>query len=454
MEPEEARLVEELVSSYRPIGPLLEIGTAAGGTLCGLLTWAHGQPVVVVDPMNYFPHQRQTVFRNLAEHGLRQASVELRSTTSHQAFCAAEKGGERFGFILIDAKHDVVNVMLDLRWARLLRPGGLLLVHDFSPRFPGVQWATSRFLKRNSEAFRAISLVGTLLAIEKLSEPVSASEFSAIDRAEARARLVGQSAKARIFGLARRYLSGFQRWAHVECLGVYQDRYLRHEYRRLSSGRRHQTLGLCPENDGKREFRALLSLGLRPSHTVVDFGCGSLRLGRLLIDHLKSGQYWGLDITEHFIRFGLERWYSARTLPKRAHFAIISPTSLDRAALAEPNLVLVLGVLHCVPPKYISNLLRQLRRLCSETTIVLATLLEGRESIRVGEFSFRHSLGAITASATAAGLSVRVLIQGQEADALGAEGRRRGGSPDHKRNTLLLLRVLASSVEGESLAQP
>lgn len=46
---------------------------------------------------------------------------------------------------------------------------------------------------------------------------------------------------------------------------------------------------------GATQFRLLTTLGLRAFHSVLDFGCGSLRLGKLLIPYLDPGRYYGLD---------------------------------------------------------------------------------------------------------------------------------------------------------------
>ena len=43
------------------------------------------------------------------------------------------------------------------------------------------------------------------------------------------------------------------------------------------------------------QFNLLTLLGLRDSHFVLDVGCDSLRLGRLLIPFLRSGHYFGIE---------------------------------------------------------------------------------------------------------------------------------------------------------------
>lgn len=46
---------------------------------------------------------------------------------------------------------------------------------------------------------------------------------------------------------------------------------------------------------GATQFRLLCTLGLRSFHYVLDFGCGSLRAGRLLIPYLEKGHYCGIE---------------------------------------------------------------------------------------------------------------------------------------------------------------
>ena len=58
----------------------------------------------------------------------------------------------------------------------------------------------------------------------------------------------------------------------------------------LPPGARHYAAYVGPPEQydfmGATQFRLLTTLGLREHHSVLDFGCGSLRAGRLLIPYL------------------------------------------------------------------------------------------------------------------------------------------------------------------------
>jgi len=52
-------------------------------------------------------------------------------------------------------------------------------------------------------------------------------------------------------------------------------------------------------------FNLLTSLGLRQHHRVLDIGCGSLRVGRLLIPYLNAGNYFGVEPNEWLVQDGI-----------------------------------------------------------------------------------------------------------------------------------------------------
>jgi cyclopropane fatty-acyl-phospholipid synthase-like methyltransferase len=54
-------------------------------------------------------------------------------------------------------------------------------------------------------------------------------------------------------------------------------------------------------------FNLLTTLGLRQHHWLLDIGCGSLRIGRLLIPYLNRGKYFGVEPNEWLVKEGIRR---------------------------------------------------------------------------------------------------------------------------------------------------
>jgi ubiquinone/menaquinone biosynthesis C-methylase UbiE len=66
---------------------------------------------------------------------------------------------------------------------------------------------------------------------------------------------------------------------------------------------------------GQMQFDYLAGHGLKPDMRMLDIGCGNLRAGRLFIDYLDSGNYYGTDISPDIllaaertvVEFGLQQ---------------------------------------------------------------------------------------------------------------------------------------------------
>jgi SAM-dependent methyltransferase len=88
---------------------------------------------------------------------------------------------------------------------------------------------------------------------------------------------------------------------------------------------------------GQTQFDYLLAHGLDPTMRVLEIGCGNLRAGRLLIDYLEPGNYYGIDISpdillaalETITRFGLETKLPRLTLVQDLKFEFLPPETFD-----------------------------------------------------------------------------------------------------------------------------
>ncbi|MBI1345908.1 hypothetical protein GC163_06425 [bacterium] len=171
MTPAEHQLLLETLQQAPTDGLRLEIGTAAGGTLCAMLDAlpVEQRRFVVVDPMKYFPQQLDTVCKNLRDHDLDPGTVDFRVSTSDVAFEDASARQEAYSFMLIDGCHKIRSVTIDLKWTRLLAVGGVVCFHDVVPELRGVWLAVQRFVSRHPN-YELIAQADSLLALRKTAE--------------------------------------------------------------------------------------------------------------------------------------------------------------------------------------------------------------------------------------------------------------------------------------------
>jgi hypothetical protein len=135
----------------------------------------------------------------------------------------------------------------------------------------------------------------------------------------------------------------------------------------------HATLGprLARKGDwweaGVATYRALGKL-LKPSSSmrIMDYGCGSLRVGAHFIRDHDPDCYFGLDVTNDFYDYGRELIGSELFHEKRPRLATISPDSLNEAAEFEPDIVISTACAFHVHPDekstYIRNILSIARK--------------------------------------------------------------------------------------------
>jgi cyclopropane fatty-acyl-phospholipid synthase-like methyltransferase len=79
----------------------------------------------------------------------------------------------------------------------------------------------------------------------------------------------------------------------------------------LKPGAKHYRAYIGPPEDydlvAAMSFNLLTTLGLRQHHTLLDVGCGSLRLGRLFIPYLNAGNYTGIEPNRWLVEEGIQR---------------------------------------------------------------------------------------------------------------------------------------------------
>jgi len=127
------------------------------------------------------------------------------------------------------------------------------------------------------------------------------------------------------------------------------------------------------------QFSFLLDAGLRDEHRVVDIGCGSLRLGRLLIPFLLPDPYFGVEPNAWLGEEGFERelGHDIKEL-KRPRFRFVDDFSLDGFGGERFDFAVAYSVFtHCYPDLAEKGL-RQVAQTLAPRGVLIATFVENR----------------------------------------------------------------------------
>lgn len=93
--------------------------------------------------------------------------------------------------------------------------------------------------------------------------------------------------------------------------------------------KRHRLVGPAKLWKMKQEFQInfLNQNGLKPEHTLLDIGCGTLRGGIPIIDYLECGNYTGIDVRKEVIKEAIKELEEERLTNKKP--TIISFNDFD-----------------------------------------------------------------------------------------------------------------------------
>jgi len=204
--------------------------------------------------------------------------------------------------------------------------------------------------------------------------------------------------------------SRYVEWRLRHPLRSFTDFYVAEESKRLDAGMVHPSLGRNRVLfDGYPMVQLLIKAGLQADHRLVDYGCGSLRLGRELIAYLAPDRYWGLDVTARFFRDGLQDCPPDLIREKRPRLALISRRVLRELAASPPDFVIVSGVFHHIPLRQTAQVMRNLARISGQHTKVYIGFLASDVFEQVGPYSFRHPPSLLLDLARRAGLGGELL---------------------------------------------
>ena len=159
----------------------------------------------------------------------------------------------------------------------------------------------------------------------------------------------------------------------------------------LPPGALHYTAYVGPPEQydfmGATQFRLLTTLGLREHHSVLDFGCGSLRAGRLLIPYLLEGRYHGLEPNQWLIDDAIDRELG------RSIIDLKRPTFLHRSDFRATafgvsfDYILAQSIFSHAGRDVVSTCLAEFRSCLGKSGLILATFVQPHQLGTPEEFS-------------------------------------------------------------------
>lgn len=189
-----------------------------------------------------------------------------------------------------------------------------------------------------------------------------------------------------------------RRLSAAEVSALYEDSAYMEAYRRHTDIRvqidPHAAVGSMWEEIGSLQFQYLVSRGLRPHHTFLDFGCGTLRGGRHFIRYLEPIKYAGIDISSEAIRYARALVKEEALADRQPELVLDHSLTLDFPGLNQRfDYILAQSVFTHLPDDLILACFRNIRRLMSDTSQFFFTYAESETPVRrtAKDFSYPFS---------------------------------------------------------------
>ncbi len=139
---------------------------------------------------------------------------------------------------------------------------------------------------------------------------------------------------------------------------------------------------------GATQFHLLCTLGLRAHHFLLDFGCGSLRAGRLFLSYLNEGRYFGIEPNKWLIEDAVTNQVGKDLFAlKKARFDHNSDFSTT--VFSERfDFIIAQSVFSHAGPDLICKALDDFYKSLKADGIIAATFVEGMRDFSGGEWVY------------------------------------------------------------------
>lgn len=179
--------------------------------------------------------------------------------------------------------------------------------------------------------------------------------------------------------------------------------------RRKAKGALARTANSRWSEGGRRQFEFIRSHGLSPQHSLLDFGCGSLRAGLHFVEFLEPGNYWGVDISIGVLAVG-QRLLGERGLDwKQPTLRVISDLSFDWTEGRTFDFVIAQKVLNHMPAEDVEVFLRNARKVMTGESVLIVWFVDGAVTDPRGA-RFHYRKEALEALARTHGYRAEIVV--------------------------------------------
>ena len=171
-----------------------------------------------------------------------------------------------------------------------------------------------------------------------------------------------------------------------------------HYYNLANVSDHRSYVGGAWEKIGKLQLDFLVQVGLRPSHKLLDLGCGALRGGVRYVKYLNANNYYGLDLSQHLLDAGYNKEivpaHLNTKLPREHLVEAAGFEAADRFPGVKFDFVISVSVWTHLTIDSINACLAQVRKVLARGGAYYTTIFEPNSDADVGKAN-RHTPGNV-----------------------------------------------------------
>ncbi len=154
-----------------------------------------------------------------------------------------------------------------------------------------------------------------------------------------------------------RRLLRYPLWRLANLQAPYEEFYAHIVSERIKRRQNHDAIGISarPLRAATELLDIMVKHGMQPHHRFVDYGCGSLRLGKAVIEYLDPDKFYGLDVAQLFLDLGMESLGQTLIDQKRPVLRRIDPSALELVSKTGPDYIGSWHVCSKVPDRHLKR---------------------------------------------------------------------------------------------------